>query len=68
MQYRSLDQMARKVRQGKAALEAASMHAMHGTHWRELGALDDPELLARWRELSDEPDLIDDPAPYRGAA
>jgi glycosyltransferase involved in cell wall biosynthesis len=67
VQYRSLDQMARKVRQGKAGLEAASMHAMHGTHWRELGALDDAELLVRWRELSDEPDLIEDPAPYRGA-
>jgi glycosyltransferase involved in cell wall biosynthesis len=67
VQYRSLDQMARKVRQGKAALEAAQLHAMHGTHWRELGSLDDPELLARWRELAEEPGLVEDPAPYRGA-
>lgn len=61
--YRSLEQMARKVRQGKAAYEASTVHQMHGTHWRTLGALSDAELEGEWEKLLDEPDLIRDPAP-----
>jgi glycosyltransferase involved in cell wall biosynthesis len=65
-QYRSLDQMVRKVTHGKLALEAANLHEMHGAHWRQLGAKSDNELAAEWQALCDEPDLVFDPAPYRG--
>lgn len=64
-QYRSLDQMARKVRQGTEAYEAADLHAMYGTHWKELAALSDEALEARWSDLCCEQDLIYDPAPVR---
>lgn len=62
-QYRSPEQMAHKVRVGKAAYEASTVHELHGTHWRRLGALSDEELLAEWEALLDEPNLTYDPAP-----
>lgn len=61
--YRSFDQMTSKVRNGKAAYEASTVHAMHGTHWRTLGALSDEGLAAEWQKLLDEPGLVYDPAP-----
>jgi glycosyltransferase involved in cell wall biosynthesis len=61
-QYRTFEQMCRKVRQGKDAYDATDLHATYGAHWRELGGLDDGQLWARWRRLCEEPGLIDDPA------
>jgi hypothetical protein len=62
--YRSLSQMIRKVRQGKAALDAApGLHPMYGSHWRENGALADAQLAAQWEALLDEQGLVYDPAP-----
>lgn len=61
--YRTPAQMTRKVRNGKAAYEASTVHEMHGAHWRRLGALTDDELAAEWQALLDEEGLIYDPAP-----
>ena len=65
-QYRSLAQMTRKLRAGKAAYDASDIHPGHGTHWREGGALSDGELAAKWCGLSHEQGLVFDPAPFRG--
>lgn len=62
-QYRSLDQMTRKLRHGRAAYEASDVHPMHGTHWREGGLLSDEELAAKWAGLCSEEGLVFDPAP-----
>jgi hypothetical protein len=64
-QYRSFEQMARKVRQGKDAYDATDLNQTYGAHWRELGALSDDQLWHKWRRLCEEPGLIDDPAPIR---
>lgn len=64
-QYRSLEQMTRKLRQGKAAYEASDVHPMHGVHWREDGAKTDDQLAAKWADLCATPDLVYDPAPIR---
>jgi hypothetical protein len=66
IQYRSFEQMSRKVRDGAAAMDAAGMHPMQGTHWRNAAQLDDAGLWNEWRRLCEEPGLIEDPAPYRG--
>lgn len=63
-QYRSLAQMTRKLRNGRAAYEAADIHPMHGTHWREGGALSDDELAAKWDALCSEEGLVFDPVPW----
>ena len=65
-QYRSYEQMVRKVRNGAAALDAAGMHPLHGTHWRDAARLADDALFSQWRRLCEESGLIEDPAPYRG--
>jgi glycosyltransferase involved in cell wall biosynthesis len=62
-QYRTLEQMARKVRQGAAAYAASTMDAKHGTHWKALAALSDAELAAEWDALCTDPHVIYDPAP-----
>lgn len=62
--YRSLEQMVRKVRQGKQALDAApAVNAMYGSHWRDMGGWTDDQLAGRWDELCTEPGLVYDPAP-----
>lgn len=64
--YRSLDQMVRKVRQGKAALDAApGVHQMYGSHWRTKGALAVEALEAEWVALLDEQNLVHDPVGPR---
>jgi hypothetical protein len=63
-QYRSLAQMTRKLRNGKAAYEASDVHELHGTHWREGGALSDDELAAKWDALCAEDGLVFDPVPW----
>lgn len=45
--YRTLEQARRKVRVGKAALEATAYGQDWGRHWRELGALSD-RAFAEW--------------------
>lgn len=62
-QYRSLEQMTRKLRQGREAYEASDIHPMHGTHWRAGGLKTDAELEADWAALCAEDGLIFDPAP-----
>lgn len=47
-QWRSLEQVRRKVRQGTAALITAGLPESSGAHWRTLAALDDDELAAWW--------------------
>ena len=65
-QYRSYEQMVRKLTNGREAYEASDLHAMYGTHWREGGARSAAEHDAEWRRLCDEPGLIEDVAPWRG--
>ena len=62
-QYRTLEQMVRKVRQGAAAYAASNVHPAHGTHWKELAAQTDDQLVAAWDALCVDPDVIYDPAP-----
>ena len=64
-QYRSLEQMTTKLRQGREAYEASDVHPMHGTHWRAGGLKSDAGLAAEWAELCAEDGLIFDPAPIR---
>ena len=71
--YRSFNQFARKVRNGREAYEAADLHPMFGTHWREMGAYTDTQLREVWADCTagtayDHPwlghgELIEDPAP-----
>lgn len=62
-QYRSLEQMTRKLRNGRAVMEASQLHEMHCTHWREGGLLSDDEMAAKWDTLRSEDGLVFDPAP-----
>ena len=64
-QYRSLDQMARKVRQGADAYAASDLPESEGAHWREAARLSDIELQARWLMLTSESGLVFDPTPIR---
>ena len=64
-QYRSLEQMTRKLRNGRAAYEASDIHPMHGTHWRSGGLKSDEELAQDWAALCAEDGLVFDPAPIR---
>lgn len=63
--FRSLEQMARKYRNGKQAYDATDLPWLYGTHWREGGMLTDLELSAHWDVLRSEDGLIYDPAPLR---
>lgn len=49
--WRSLEQFARKVRQGAAALAHTGLQPHLGGHWRTLGAMDDDELTDQWQAL-----------------
>jgi hypothetical protein len=60
--FRSFEQMRRKVRQGKQAYDATDLPYLHGTHWREMGAMSDAELSAEWERLSTRT-LVYDPCP-----
>lgn len=65
-QYRSLNQMCRKLRVGRAAYEASDVHELHGTHWREGGLLDDEQMAEKWAGLMSEQGLVFDPPPIFG--
>lgn len=63
-QYRSFEQLSRKVRTGKAAYEATDLHHFEGAHWRELGALDDRALHEWWLNHLTEL-TVEEPGPWR---
>lgn len=66
-QYRSLEHLKRKVRNGKAVLEAApELPLSIGTHWRRLGAMSDEELAEEWLRMTAPDGLVLDPAPVKG--
>jgi glycosyltransferase involved in cell wall biosynthesis len=60
-QYRTLEQMISKVRTGAKAADEAALHPMYATHWRNLAALTDEELVTHWQKLCSETGLIEDP-------
>jgi hypothetical protein len=59
-QYRSLEQVRRKVSNGVGAYNASSLPALYGSHWRELNVLDDEGLAKWWDEYVNQP-LVFDP-------
>lgn len=65
-QWRDFDQYRRKIRDGAKAADAAGQDAMYAAHWRELAALDDIALQAKWLTLCGEGGLVFDPPPIRG--
>ena len=61
--FRSFEQAKRKLRHGKAALEATGQPSTTGWHWTSLGGLDD-EGLAQWWEVWTKKDgLVNEPLP-----
>lgn len=62
-QYRSLEQMKRKVRNGKAAYDATDLPLSEGAHWRQYGAMSDGDIEAVWAGILLREDLIYDPIP-----
>lgn len=59
-QYRSLEQVRRKVTNGVGAYNASSLSKIYGSHWRDLDALDD-DGLRRWWDAYCCQDLVFDP-------
>jgi len=59
-QYRSLEQVKRKVRQGSAAYQASTQPDDQGVHWRELAAMTDDELAAWWHNYITQPVVADE--------
>lgn len=64
-QYRSLEQVTRKVRQGTAAYEATNLPITYGSHWRELARLTDDELAAWWKGYISQPSIY---SPWTSAS
>ena len=64
IQYRSVEQMARKLRNGKAVYDATDLDGGQGSHWREGGGLTDHEIAFKWDGLCVEP-AIHDPLPVQ---
>lgn len=64
-QYRSFEQMLRKVQQGAKAVETANLAPTYCEHWRKNAALSTDDLFRKWRRLCEEPGLIEDPCPSR---
>jgi glycosyltransferase involved in cell wall biosynthesis len=59
-QYRTLEQVRRKVSNGVGAFDASSLPTMYGAHWRELNAYDDDSLRAWWDAYTSQK-LVFDP-------
>lgn len=59
-QYRTLDQVRRKVSNGTQAYNAADLPALYGSHWRDLAERDDAALEAWWDAYTTQP-LVFDP-------
>jgi glycosyltransferase involved in cell wall biosynthesis len=61
--YRSLEQAKRKLRHGKAALEAANQPKGVGWHWHEYGGWDDSVMQNWWADWTAPTGLTKDPLP-----
>lgn len=59
-QYRTLEQVRRKVSNGVGAYNASKLPDLYGTHWRVLDALDDVGLRDWWDGYTSQP-LVHDP-------
>lgn len=64
-QYRTFEQLCRKVRNGKAAYDATDMPQTEGAHWRRMGAMSDADLMIEWGRMTRPDGLVIDPAPLR---
>jgi hypothetical protein len=62
-QYRSFEQLLRKVRNGAKAYAATNLDETYGAHWRQAGQLDEDALARWWRNLCEADGLVYDPAP-----
>lgn len=47
-QYRSFEQFAKKVKNGKKVYDDTSFPNFIGSHWRQLGSMSDEEMLSWW--------------------
>jgi glycosyltransferase involved in cell wall biosynthesis len=67
--FRSFEQMVRKTRNGKAALDRAGHHPWVARHWQVLGSQSDLRLRFSWLKLvADRRGVVEDPvAPSRSA-
>ncbi len=63
LQYRSLEQVRRKVTNGVEAYAATPLSEVIGAHWRSLAAMDGPALQAWWDEYIAQATVLD-PAPW----
>lgn len=63
-QYRTLEQVTRKVHQGVEAYNATGLHRGFGTHWRELAERTPEQLAEWWADYQNQPVVLD-PAPWR---
>jgi glycosyltransferase involved in cell wall biosynthesis len=59
-QYRSIEQVRRKVTNGVGAYNASGLSKIYGTHWRDLEALSPVELDDWWASYTGQP-LVHDP-------
>jgi glycosyltransferase involved in cell wall biosynthesis len=59
LQYRSFEQFARKLRNGKRVMELTDLDPSSCQHWREWGALDDAQLAEQWRNLTTQTMMYD---------
>jgi hypothetical protein len=64
-QYRTFEQFARKVRNGKQAYDATDLPYSEGAHWRLYGAMSDDDLAIEWAAMTTRADIVHDPAPIR---
>lgn len=62
-QYRSLEQVRRKVSNGVGAFNASSLPQTYGAHWRELDTLNDNALALWWEDYTSQKLVFD---PWRG--
>lgn len=67
-QYRSLDHMTAKVRQGAEACRGLDLPDGADAHWHELDRLDNRGIAKQWEALRAAAGLVYDPAPLRLAA
>lgn len=59
-QYRTIEQVRRKVTNGTQAYNATNLPHLYGTHWRDLAQRDEVALKAWWDEYTTQP-LVFDP-------
>ena len=58
-QYRTLEQVRRKVSNGVGAYNASDLPHRYGSHWRELDAFDDAALERWWADYIGQPVVYD---------